>query len=87
MILDTIRSKFDLLVAKLIGAVRSKTIWLNGLFLVFLDQLPNILGNLATSLPELQPYLGPVLYRNVSLFLIIGNLYLRFRTKTPLEVK
>ncbi len=84
---EYLRSKLDLLVAKLIGAVRSKTIWLNALFLAFLDQLPNILGNLAQSLPALQPYLGDALYHNVTLFLILGNLYLRFKTKTPLETK
>lgn len=85
--MNSFYSKLELLGAKLVGAVRSKTIWLNGLFLLFLDQLPNILGNLAQTLPTLQPYLGDALYRNVSLFLILGNLYLRFKTKTPLEVK
>lgn len=84
---ESLHDKIVLMGGKLAGAIRSKTIWLNALFLVFLDKLPSILGNVAVSLPELQPYLGTVLYHNVALLLIIGNMYLRFRTKTPLESK
>ena len=84
---ENIRMKFFVFVTKLAGAVRSKTIWFNTLFVVFLEQLPTIVGNLAVSLPELQPYLGADLYQKATLALVIGNLYLRFRTKKPLEMK
>lgn len=85
--IDALKTKWTLFLAKLAGAIRSKTIWLNAVLLALLDQLPNLLGQVGAALPELQPYLGPTLYRNVALFLIFGNLYLRFRTKTPLEQK
>jgi hypothetical protein len=80
-------TKFNLLLEKAAGAVKSKTIWLNAIFLLLLDQLPNLLGQLSVVLPQVQPYIGTELYRNASLFLILGNVFLRFRTKTPLEQK
>lgn len=82
-----VKLKIDLLLEKIAGAVKSKTIWLNAIFLLLLDQLPNLLGQLAVVLPQVQPYIGAELYRNASLFLIVGNVVLRFRTKTPLEQK
>lgn len=85
--IDALKTKYALFLEKLRGAIRSKTIWLNAMFLVLLDQLPTLLGNLAVTLPEIQPYLGTELYRNASLILVLGNLYLRFRTHTPLEHK
>lgn len=76
-----------LFTAKLAGAVRSKTVWFNAVLLAMLEYLPTLLNQLDAVLPQLQPYLGADTYKHVTLFMVLGNLYLRFHTKLPLEGK
>ena len=85
--LDTARAKFALFLTKLRGAVRSKTIWFNALVVLALHNLPQIAAVLADQLPAMQPYLGPHLYQDAMLFVLVVNLYLRFKTSMPLEAK
>lgn len=85
--MNYIRTKYEILKAQLLGAVHSKVVWFNAVMLALIDQLPTIAANLALVLPEVQPYIGPSLYKYAFLMNILINLYLRFKTKTALEAK
>jgi hypothetical protein len=69
--------------AKLAGSMRSWTIWFNAILLSLIEGLPM----LQESLPQLQVYLPPGIYTNLTMVLIIGNILLRFRTNTGLQHK
>lgn len=71
------------LIDKLKGALRSFTVWFNGLLLAALP-----LFEVAKEyLPELQTYVTPEVYKWVGLAVVVGNIMLRFRTSMPLEAK
>jgi len=67
----------------LAGARKSLTMWFNGLVGTALIALPVV----QDALPQLQPYLGPDLFRQLSGVLVIGNILLRIRTSKPLSEK
>jgi hypothetical protein len=68
---------------KLRGAKRSLTVWFNTVLGTVVLALP-----IATdTLPQLQAYLPPGVYRYLALALIVGNMALRFKTSLPLEHK
>jgi hypothetical protein len=69
--------------AKLQGAWKSFTVWVNGVAAVVLALLPF----LQQQLPALQPYLGADIYRNAMLALVVINIALRFKTDRGLESK
>lgn len=68
---------------KLRGAARSWTIWFNGVSASVFAAVPV----LQDSLPQLQQYISPQMYKWVGLFVVIGNIVLRFRTTTSLDEK
>jgi hypothetical protein len=68
---------------KLKGALRSLTVWFNGVAMAALAGLPM----LQDMLPQLQPYVPPGIYQHGMLVVIVGNILLRFRTSTPLDQK
>lgn len=65
------------------GALRSATIWFNGLAATVVGGLPI----LQDSVPALQPYLGPDVYRYAMGGIIAANILLRVKTKTSLAGK
>jgi hypothetical protein len=84
---DSILDRVDNFIAKLRGAVRSKTVWFNGLALVFLQQLPNIVDYLAQNAPVLQPFIPANHYQFIVGAIAIANLILRYKTTHALEAK
>lgn len=73
----------DNLLAKLRGALKSWTVWANGLLLMALPFLPV----LQDSLPQLQAYLPENFYKWAMLGVLVGNIALRFKTTTSLAEK
>ena len=65
------------------GSLKSLTIWFNGILLALLP----LMEYLKDSLPQLQEWLGPDLYRTVGLIVVIGNILLRYKTNKPVSEK
>jgi len=65
------------------GALRSTTIWFNTTAASIVAVLPI----LQDSIPALQPYLGPDVYRYAMGGIIGANILLRVKTKTSLADK
>lgn len=68
---------------KLVGSVRSLTVWFNTLLLMALP----FSADLIAQLPMLQQFLPETIYKSVGAIVVVVNLMLRFRTKAPLELK
>lgn len=68
---------------KLRGALRSWTIHFNVVVAILIEGLPMA----KDSFPELQPYVPANLYQTGMLVLIVGNMLLRFKTKTCLSAR
>lgn len=62
---------------------KSWTIWFNGVGLTLIELLPY----LAETFPELEAYVSPEFYKQATTVLIIGNILLRFKTRTTLREK
>lgn len=71
------------IIDKLKGAWRSFTIWFNALLLAALP----LYEAAKESLPDLQGYLPPDLYKWVGVAVVVGNILLRFKTRTDLAHK
>lgn len=69
------------------GAARSWTIWFNGLLLAMLPFATDILILLPQLLPEVKPYMPANAYEFMGKVVVIGNILLRFRTKSSLSSK
>lgn len=69
--------------AKVKGARRSFVIWFNALLLALLP----VFEMAVSSLPQLREYLPDNVYKWVGLFVVVGNILLRFKTSQPLEQK
>ncbi len=65
------------------GAVRSWTIWFNGVAAIAWAGLPS----LQEAFPQLQSYLPAKGYQYAMGLIIVGNILMRFRTKTSLAAK
>lgn len=65
------------------GAVRSWTIWFNGIVAAGWALLPS----LQDAFPQLQNYLPVKGYQWAMALIILGNIAMRFRTKTSLAAK
>lgn len=76
---------------KLQGALRSVTVWVNGLFLAFVPFADQIITAVMTGvrdhLPELAPYLPENWFKAVGIAVVIFNIYQRARTSTSLAEK
>jgi hypothetical protein len=66
---------------KLKNAWKSWTIWLNGIGLMLVAYLPDM----ASTFPQLQPYMGENAYSRVMFALTVANIMLRFKTSRPLQ--
>jgi len=69
--------------AKLNGAKRSLTIWVNGLAGALIIGLPEA----QIAFPQLRDYVPHNMYHYAMGALIVANILIRFRTKTGLENK
>lgn len=65
------------------GAVRSWTIWFNGVMAAGLAALPS----LQDWFPQLQNYLPTKPYQYATVLLLVGNFLLRFKTTKSLAAK
>ena len=65
------------------GSLKSLTIWFNGALLALLP----LFEYFKDSLPQLQEWLGDDLYKKVGLFVVVANIFLRYKTKKPVSEK
>lgn len=79
----TLRERWKEFLAKLKGARKSLTIWLNAIAAGAVAALPYA----ADQLPQLQPYLGADLYQKIGFAIVVGNMILRFKTNQGLHEK
>lgn len=70
-------------IARIQGAVRSITIWING---VALAAIP-LYESFKDHFTQLQPYMTDANYRKLAMCIIVGNIILRFRTTKDLANK
>lgn len=71
------------LITQIKNSWRSWTIWLNGLALALLEFVPDIIAYL----PSMQDSLDENFYKTAFKWLLIINLFLRFKTKQDLAAK
>lgn len=72
---------------KIRGALRSVTVWVNGMLLAAWPFADQIIQGVRDNLPALQPYLPEDVFRNVGLAVVIFNIYQRARTSKSLAEK
>lgn len=65
------------------GAMKSLTIWFNGLLLAALPTFQMA----ADAIPQLHEYLPDNIYKTIGLIAVGGNILLRFKTNQPLKDK
>ena len=65
------------------GAMKSVTIWFNGLLLAALPTFEMLAG----AVPQLHEYLPDNVYKAVGLIAVGGNILLRFKTNQSLKEK
>jgi hypothetical protein len=75
------------LIAKLRGALRSATMWVNGLFLAAYPFADQIVQGVQENLPGLAQYLPANVFKTVGLAVILFNIYQRTRTSKSLAEK
>jgi hypothetical protein len=73
--------------AKLKAAWRSKTVWFNLLLAAAWAGLPDLLVEMGQMLPTIRDYLPQNTYGTLVIVAAVGNTFLRFLTKLPLEAK
>ena len=72
---------------KLRGALKSVTIWVNGVFLTVFSFSDQIMQGMHDSLPDLSQYLPANVFKVVGIAVVLFNLYQRTRTKQSLADK
>lgn len=73
--------------AKIRGAFRSVTIWVNGVFLAVFTYSDDIVQGVQEHMPELAQYMPANVLKGLGLAVVIFNIYQRARTKASLELK
>lgn len=68
---------------KIAGLRKSFTFYFNATFAAVAAILPDLLQ----AIPELQPLVGPEVYKHLLIINILGNVLIRGRTSKPLEDK
>lgn len=68
---------------KIRGAKRSLTIWINSAFASISVALPIA----QDQIPQVKPFIPPEIYHYMLMFVIVGNVLLRFRTNKGLDEK
>lgn len=72
---------------KLRGALKSLTMWVNGLFLAAFTYSDDIIHGVQDNLPDLAQYMPANVFKAVGLAVVLFNIYQRTRTKASLESK
>ncbi len=72
---------------KIRGALRSVTMWVNGLFLAVYPFAEEIIVAVQENMPTLAEYLPANVFKAVGLAVVIFNIYQRWRTKQSLAEK
>lgn len=72
---------------KLRGALRSVTMWVNGIFLAAYPFADSVIQGVHDSLPDLAQYLPANMFKAVGLAVIVFNIYQRTRTTKSLAEK
>ena len=75
------------MVNKLRGAMRSVTIWVNGVLLAAYPFADELIGGVRENLPVLSEYLPTNMFKAIGLSVVVFNIYQRMRTKKSLEEK
>ena len=65
------------------GAVKSVTMWFNGVAVAFVLAAPEIIN----IVPQMKPYLTDARFEQTMLVVLIGNILLRVKTKSSLKDK
>ena len=73
--------------AKLIGALRSVTMWVNALFLALYPFASEIVAGLHDAMPTLAEYLPSNIYKGIGIAVVVFNLMQRTRTTKSLTEK
>lgn len=68
---------------KVAGLRKSLTFYFNASFAAIVAVLPDLLN----AIPDLQPLVGPEVYKHLLIINILGNVLIRGRTSKPLEDK
>jgi len=84
---DWLNAVNPVLAARLRGAVRSKTIWLNALGAALIEQLPSAMPDILAQVPALQPLIPDNVYQPLMAGMIVINILMRFHVRVPLEAK
>lgn len=82
-----LNAKAPVLAARLRGAVRSRTIWLNAIGAALIEQLPAAMPDILMQFPALEPLLPQNVYQPLMAGMIVINILLRFNVRVPLEAK
>lgn len=69
------------------GAIRSRTIWFNGLLAAALPYSDQLMQGAHDNLPEISQYLPADMYKTIGLIIVVVNLILRTRTAQSLSSK
>ena len=72
------------------GAVKSWTVWCNGVgaaVVGWIVMIPDALPSIKQSFPELQPYLSGKAFKYGMLAILVGNIVLRIKTTKSLSEK
>lgn len=68
---------------KIKGMWKSWTVWFNGAAVAIVAAFPLV----QDALPQIAPLVSAALYKNVTLFVVLVNLFLRFKTTKSLADK
>ena len=72
---------------KLRGALRSMTMWINGIFLALFPFADQMVQGIHDNLPDLGQYLPANIFKAVGIAVVLFNIYQRTRTKQSLAEK
>ncbi len=78
---------FTNLKEKLIGALKSWTMWFNGLALTIIYALPDIVVAMPEHMASLAPYISAEHYQRIMFWVLIVNMVLRAKTNSSLRDK
>lgn len=76
-----------MLMIKIRGALRSATIWVNGLFLAIYPFADAIMAGISENLPGLADYMPANAFKGVGMAVVLFNIYQRTRTTMSLAEK
>lgn len=72
---------------KIKGALRSVTIWVNGVFLALFPFADSIIQGIHDNLPDLSQYLPADVFKVIGVAVVVFNIYQRTRTNQSLADK